>query len=1053
VSPSATNRRSAADGVGSVLWLVPTQRAADRQRRRLARLGRPILLPKIHTFQSFAAAIIEEADETILRDLSHRLTIEDAARQLAREGKLDYFRRAVDTRGFIEGAEGFLGEVDAANVSIDAFQAAVGEIASAKLAACAELYTAVGPRANPLCRAAQLVRGKMPPPFEEVKQVIVDGFTTFTAVEWRLLESLFPIINLSVSLPDDDGARVEAFAAVRATRARLASFPERKPSTRSSTRADANPRPNGIEHLANCLFGKSVKASATADGMELIEAPGELGEARLIARRIRSLIATGTRPDDILVTVRDLGRSADLLDEVFAEYGMPVEIDGDVPLMRNPAVATLVRAIRLADEDFPFAGLTALLRSTYFRPAWPEADIETILRTERLLRLLGLPRNRESYLRAVRLWSETPPVGLEDEQVEESRRLRKARLAADCRPFVERLLGAWDNIPARADPPAFAAWGREFALDIGLLNRAESNVVDRPAIAAFLASLDRQTGPAMSRTAFLRMLGTIAATETLPRSPSTAGQVRIVPAEEARHLDCDYLFIIGLGENSFPRLGPPASLLDDSDRIALRAAGLPLDDPASRLGEEELLFLQLIARPRHGLVLSYPATDERGQPLLPGSFLRAALDCFAPGVVPVEHQRMVIQGYMSRPALSPTEARVQFACRMRDSQSPASWRHPALDPEICEQLRWASEVSNARFAARDYNAFDGRLQNPAALAEIRERFGPEKVFSPTALESYVACPFRFFMEHVLGLEELQEPGEEVEQTRRGAAYHRALSRLHDKLNETPDLTRAALPDRVNDDLLTEIDKAVGEYAERAPSPAAKKLWELEGKRLYRSAGRYRDHWDKFLDPWRKEQAFLSPRLLEADFGFAADNPVQPVGTTEGIGPLVIEIGGIEVRIGGRIDRVDVAELGGELGFWIIDYKTGRSANYSSTELSRMEKLQLSLYALAVERVFFPGRVARPLGLAYWLVTDEGAKPVLPGARSPTAWLADPKKWAKFREQLEGWVAKLVERIRAGQFPLAPRSDHCTDTCSYGQVCRISQSRNVGKTWDLTLPGS
>jgi RecB family exonuclease len=309
------------------------------------------------------------------------------------------------------------------------------------------------------------------------------------------------------------------------------------------------------------------------------------------------------------------------------------------------------------------------------------------------------------------------------------------------------------------------------------------------------------------------------------------------------------------------------------------------------------------------------------------------------------------------------------------------------------------------------------------------------------------------LEHALGLAELDEPSEEVEHTRRGAACHRALARLHRKLGECkPDLTTATLPDTLGADLMSEIDVAVREYADRAPSPASRKLWELEGKRLHRSAAKYPGHWEGFLAPWRKAGAALDPRLLEADFGLPAPTTqVQPAATVGGVPPLTIFVNGIEVRIGGRIDRVDVAELDDGVGFWVIDYKTGRSANYTAADLAKFQKLQLPLYALAVERVFFPGRKARPLGLAYWLVTDQGPKPVLPGARQALGWLSDPKKWVTFRKQLEEWVAKMVGRIRDGQFPLAPRSDNCAETCSFGQACRIAQSRNVGKTWELTLP--
>jgi ATP-dependent helicase/nuclease subunit B len=445
--------------------------------------------------------------------------------------------------------------------------------------------------------------------------------------------------------------------------------------------------------------------------------------------------------------------------------------------------------------------------------------------------------------------------------------------------------------------------------------------------------------------------------------------------------------------------------------------------------------------------------DGRGQALLPGGFLRAVRDCFGDGAVPVERQRMLIEGYLTRDPVCESEARSQFAAAVSGRDGPTA--HPDLSAALCEHLGWARQAAAARFRSADYNRFDGWVAAPAALSAVRGRFGPDKVFSPTALEAYVSCPFRFLLEHVLRLEELDEPGEEVEHTRRGAAYHRALSRLHAKLGAAdPEMTRDKLPESIGPELLAEIDRAVGEYAARAPSPASRKLWELEGKRLHRSAAKYRGHWEDFLGPWRKAGAPLDPRLLEADFGLGPAAPqVQSAAGPDGIVPLVISVGGVEVRIGGRIDRVDVAELDDGLGFWVIDYKTGRSANYSAAGLTRFEKLQLPLYALAVERVFFPGRRARPLGLAYWLVTDKGPKPVLPGGRQAQGWLSDPKKWVTFRKQLEEWVAKVVGRIREGHFPLAPRSDTCTDTCPYGQVCRISQSRHVGKVWELTPPGA
>jgi hypothetical protein len=35
--------------------------------------------------------------------------------------------------------------------------------------------------------------------------------------------------------------------------------------------------------------------------------------------------------------------------------------------------------------------------------------------------------------------------------------------------------------------------------------------------------------------------------------------------------------------------------------------------------------------------------------------------------------------------------------------------------------------------------------------------------------------------------------------------------------------------------------------------------------------------------------------------------------------------------------------------------------------------------------------------------------------------------------------------------LEPRQEHCTQTCAFGQICRITQSRGVGKEGMLALP--
>src|SRR5262249_28332240 len=154
-------------------------------------------------------------------------------------------------------------------------------------------------------------------------------------------------------------------------------------------------RPAGLVHVERQLFlpVRDVDPSPDADGVQLVEAPGLLGETRMVARRVKRLLLDDVAADEILVTMRDVQPYADVVREAFGEYGIPVDVEGADPLGRTPAVTALLRALRLPDEDWPFAGVTALLRSGYFRPDWPEvaACPDVAARAEVLLRLLGAP--------------------------------------------------------------------------------------------------------------------------------------------------------------------------------------------------------------------------------------------------------------------------------------------------------------------------------------------------------------------------------------------------------------------------------------------------------------------------------------------------------------------------------------------------------------------------------------------------------------------------------------------------------------------------------------
>jgi RecB family exonuclease len=552
---------------------------------------------------------------------------------------------------------------------------------------------------------------------------------------------------------------------------------------------------------------------------------------------------------------------------------------------------------------------------------------------------------------------------------------------------------------------------------------------------------------------FARAVTALASAAGLPRTECGPGRVRVLSANLVPGLAVDHLFVMGLGERSFPRLEDNDPLLDESHRQTLRAAGLECRRSENPLADEMLLFFQVVTAARRCLVLSYAAVDEKGQELLPSSFLATLRECFRPESLRVKRQQMLIQGYRDEVPLCSREERVRWASLREKGFQPVSSPEDRLETypttettpnlDTLANLRAARAMSEQRFHPEHHGPYDGLLRDPAVLSELQTQFGTDRILSPTALEGYIACPFRFFLGQVLRLEPLEEPREEIDSTDRGLAFHRALSRLHRQLRDEGIHQPV---EEVETRLLARLDEAADECAVRS-SPASEALWRIEAERLKRLGARYRKHWGKFLEPWLERSLHLKPHSFEVAFGLPAAE-----GETVA-GPLVIRAEDVEVRISGRIDRVDVVETEAEIGFWIIDYKTGRSGYYTASELKEYRKLQLTLYALATEQVLLAGKNARPLGLAYWLVADTGVKVALPSSSRPLAWFDETEPWRKVRERLESWVVTLVRHIRRGDFPLKPRSEDCTQTCDYGQICRISQARErvEDKAWNLPLP--
>lgn len=742
-------------------------------------------------------------------------------------------------------------------------------------------------------------------------------------------------------------------------------------------------KPRGLQHLES-LFESDSLSPDTA-GVSLIAAAGDVGEARLVARRLRQWLAEGIAPGAIAVMARDLPSRAALFREVFDEYDVPANLPVPITISNCGAIAMLRKAWSLPEGDFAFREVAALWRNSYFQPAF---ETNLALRAEGLLRQLNVPQGKDAILRALVVTAEDRlPLPLEDETMDNAKREARSQLAKRCLGFMQWFFQLWDAVPATAAPKELVACLRRIAAELGLNRTTLPGPHDAAALEAFWTTLDTRAAESprknVTAVAFTRVLDDIMSRTAWPL-PAKENAIRAHLVEDAARLECSHLILFGLAEGSFPSLG--------------------MNGTESALAREKELFKSIITKPAREIVFSYSALDAKGQALSPSTFLAGIQARFEE--LPTTSQTMMLDGYFDGTAYSAAERRVQAARR----------------GEFSEPLRAAMMMAEARFQACEATNYTGRLSDPGLLESIAEQFTPERVFSATAIENYIGCPFRFGMEKVLKLDPLEEPSEDVETTQRGTAIHRALRRYHESKPHERQAT-------MNRELTDAWNTAVDEEVERSPGAAAQAIWRLEQRRVQRALHRYSQHWSNFRNAWGQNGVMPIPGEFEAMFGYDKPGNKQEA--------MTIEVEGVRVRIGGIIDRVDLAELDSGLGFWIIDYKSG-SMSYSQEELRNYERLQLPLYAMAVERLFHKN--ARPLGLAYWLVVKEGPKRMLPLGRDNDAWVRNSTEWPDYRAQLERVVAKVVTALRSGDFRLALRREETCRHCNYQTICRINQLR-------------
>ena len=231
---------------------------------------------------------------------------------------------------------------------------------------------------------------------------------------------------------------------------------------------------------------------------------------------------------------------------------------------------------------------------------------------------------------------------------------------------------------------------------------------------------------------------------------------------------------------------------------------------------------------------------------------------------------------------------------------------------------------------------DGMVEpSPGAERALQAQRLRERSYSPTALQNFAACPYKFLLSAIHRLRPRDEITslERMDPLTRGSLFHDAQYELHKRLRDAGELpATAANLDRVTQLADTVLDEVAEDYRERL-APAIERVWrdEVEGLRTdlrgwIRAVGETETDW--------------LPTYFEFSFGLGKQSGRDPLSHRD---EAVIFDG---YRLRGAIDLVESDTRNGALR--MTDHKTGKAYWKRFLVVGGGEVLQPMLYALAAE---------------------------------------------------------------------------------------------------------
>lgn len=773
--------------------------------------------------------------------------------------------------------------------------------------------------------------------------VYIDGFYGFTPLQYSLLESIIltsPKVTFCVTIPADENVwdmldETNLFYESKKIISKIRELAqshfveELDPVILDHVLRKQSP---SIQHLSRNLFRYPVVPFYEDNsGIRCVESVSIKDEVENVALKIHQLIyERNYRYRDIVVLATDLESYREQISIIFDEYKFNFFLDQKEQITQHPITQFILSALLIHQYNFRYEHVFYHLKSIFYSE---EKKIEVM---ENYCLKLGI----KGYTRWSKQWDE-----LEDEKklimnnllvfhndmqgaksVKEKVQgiyyfLKASDMENKCSSIAESLFAA-----ERAQEAV--SYGQVYNLILKLFEQIVELIGDE----------------IITKEEFTVLIESGLSQVRLGQTPVNVDQLLVGQMNRSRFKEVKAIFVLGMNEGKVPLINSAGSLLTDQERVKLAERGIEFAPTQEQsLFKEQITLFMGMTRCTQLLHLSF-ARQGQEEVLRPASLFLTILKMFPKTTL--ESATEYIEKNQSVTRILPMYKKlIRLIAKDYSEQDEVMINKLYnLSKQVYNQ-KGGHSIINPEIFFKGLNYQNSSVQlDPLPAGEY--------AMSVSEMETYNACPYQYFLEYRLKINERQEFI--ISMPDIGNLFHACMERylkkcLYRKLDiaSIDAATRNSLIEETISELLQE-----GSYKIFLSTYQNKYLILKLTRILKRAIWGIEQHISRHI---------LRPKELEYKFN----------GTSLHIESLkVFEDQGSKMYLKGVVDRIDEYETDTDLMFRIIDYKSSHS-DVDFNLINKGVQLQLFVYLDVVKSIKEHGssKSVVPVGLYYYHIQD------------------------------------------------------------------------------------